>query len=81
MSDQLWIESEGAVVAARLISEHRCLHCRRTFAEPWLVPTGLAWPNNVVINAEIAWHWQDTHGFPAPELAEMVSDAIYRSQL
>lgn len=75
-----WWYSSGPSMVAWLTSEHRCLQCKRKFNQPWLVPTDRPWPESLEINAEIAWHWQDTHGYPVEDLEMIVSGAVNGSR-
>lgn len=64
-------------VAVHWLTELRdCRQCPKKFEQPWLVPTGKPWPNNFVVNAEIAWHWQDTHGIPLDILLMNIAERI-----
>ena len=71
-----YIESQYFKEVQRLVGEKRCLWCKKKFDEGWLIPTGKSFPNNIVINSEIAFHWQDSHGFPCEILVDMVNEKI-----
>ena len=71
-----WWFSPHPHVAEVLTQLRDCLQCHARFTDPWLVPTGAPWPDSTVINAEVAWHWQDTHGFPADMLVDLVNTRL-----
>ena len=75
-----WRYSEGGQNFLKLAQEYRCGQCKKRFEQPWVVPTGNPWPNNLTPNVNIAYHWEDTHGFPHDLFWELVMTLIYRPE-
>lgn len=60
----------------RLTSIYGCLQCKKKFDKPWIIPSGKPQPHNIAINSEVLFHWEDTHGFPADMLVEMIQERL-----
>lgn len=71
-----YAESPAGQAFIALAQNHFCGQCRMTFEQPWVVPTGRPYPDNVQPNVHIAFHWADTHGFPEDMFYEMVMERI-----
>lgn len=72
-----WISTNAYPAVTDWLTRLRdCLQCKHQFTDPWLISTGQSWPGSVQLNAEVAFHWQDTHGYPADMLADLVGSRI-----
>lgn len=76
MTREEYAKSAKGQAFISLANNYSCGQCSKKFSKPWVVPTGKPYPDNVQPNAEIAFHWSDTHGFPEDMLYEMVMQAI-----
>jgi hypothetical protein len=74
-----YLESSGAIILLYLTKLKKCGWCKITFDAPWIIPTGEKWPDNAKINGEVAFHWQDSHGFPVEFLVDMVNDSCFKA--
>lgn len=74
----LWRDSEGGQNFLEFVAKRKCGLCKRQFDNPWVVPTGRPYPHNVEPNAEIAFHWEDTHGFPHDLFFELVMGLMFK---
>lgn len=72
-----YVGTKGGQAFLALAQNFKCGQCRKKFDKPWAVPTGQPYPNNVALNPEIAFHWEDTHGFPHDMLYSMVRARIW----
>ena len=78
---KLWRDSAGGHAFIRMAQSYRCGQCKKEFDKPWVVPTGESFPNNIQPNVEIAFHWEDTHGFPHDMFYEMVMNSMFKPEM